>query len=78
LKEQPFSSKGGSMSKIISYIVKNMALLIGIVEAVLKVAAGIVSLTPTKKDDAILEVVDRAFSAVKKILYTIADKLAGK
>ena len=66
------------MSKIISYIVKNMALLIGIVEAVLKVAAGIVSLTPTKKDDAILEVVDRAFSAVKKILYTIADKLAGK
>ena len=66
------------MSKIISYIFKNMALLIGIVEAILKVAAGIVSLTPTKSDDAIVEMIDKAFSAIKKVLYTVADKLAGK
>ena len=66
------------MSKIISYIFKNMALLIGIVESLLKVAAGIVSLTPTKSDDAIVEMIDKAFSAIKKVLYTVADKLAGK
>jgi hypothetical protein len=66
------------MSKIISYIFKNMALLIGIIEALLKVAAGIVSLTPTKRDDAIVDIIDKAFSAIKKVLYTVADKLAGK
>ena len=66
------------MSNIISYIFKNMALIIGIVEAVLKAFAGIVSLTATKKDDAIVELIDKAFSAIKKVLYTVADKLAGK
>jgi len=66
------------MSKIISYIFKNLALWIGIIEALLKVAAGIVSLTPTKRDDAIVEMIDKGFSAIKKVLYTISDKLAGK
>ena len=66
------------MSKIISYIFKNLALLIGIIEAILKVAGGIVSMTATKKDDAIVEMIDKGFSAIKKVLYTVADKLAGK
>jgi len=66
------------MSKIISYIFKNLALLIGIIEAILKVAAGIASMTPTKRDDAIVEMIDKGFSAIKKVLYTVADKLAGK
>jgi len=66
------------MSKIISYIFKNLALLLGIVEAVLKVAGGIVSMTPTKKDDAIVDMINSGFSAIKKVLYTVADKLAGK
>jgi len=66
------------MSKIISYIFKNLALIIGVIEAVLKVAAGIVSMTPTKKDDAIVEMIDKGFSAIKKVLYTVADKLAGQ
>ena len=66
------------MSKIIAYIFKNMAVIIGVIEAVLKAAAAIVSLTPTKKDDAILEYVDKGFSLIKRILYTISDKLAGK
>jgi hypothetical protein len=66
------------MSKIISYIFKNLALLLGIVEAIIKVASGIVSMTPTKKDDAIVEMIDKGFSAIKKILYDISDKLAGK
>lgn len=55
-----------------------MALILGVVEAILKAAAGIVSLTPTKKDDAIVDMVNSAFSAIKKVLYTVADRLAGK
>jgi hypothetical protein len=66
------------MSKIISYIFKNLALIIGIIEAILKVAAGIASMTATKRDDAIVEMIDKGFSNVKKVLYTISDKLAGK
>ena len=66
------------MSKIIGYIFKNMALLIGIVESILKAVSGIVSLTPTKKDDAIVDMIDNAFSAIKKVLYTVSDKLSGK
>ena len=66
------------MSKIIAYIFKNLAVIVGVVEAVLKAAAAIISFTPTKKDDAVYEVVDKGFSWIKKILYTISDKLAGR
>jgi len=66
------------MSKIIAYIFKNLGVIVGIIEAVLKAAAAIVSFTPTKKDDAIYEYVDKAFSMIKRVLYTISDKLAGK
>ena len=66
------------MSKIISYIFKNLALLLGIIEAIIKVVAGIASMTATKKDDAIVEMIDKGFSAIKKVLYDISDKLAGK
>lgn len=63
---------------ILSYIVKNLAVIIGVGEAIMKVAASIVSLTPTKKDDKVYEIVDNVFSWIKKVLYTISDKLAGK
>lgn len=66
------------MLGILSWIVKNIALVIGILEAILKAAAGIISLTPTKKDDKILLVVDKVFSAIKKILYTVSDRLGNK
>ena len=63
---------------VIAWLVKNVALLVGIVEAVVKVIAGIISLTPTKKDDALLPKVDAVASAIKKALYWVAEKLAGK
>ena len=63
---------------IVAWLVKNVALLVGIVEAIVKVIAGIVSLTPTKKDDAFLPKVDAVASAIKKALYWTAEKLAGK
>ena len=63
---------------VAAWLVKNTALLVGIVEAVVKVFAGVVSLTPTKKDDAFLPKVDAVASAIKKALYWASEKLAGK
>jgi len=76
-------AKGGDkMFKIVlyvlSYLSKNVALLVGIIETLFKVIAGIVSLTPTKKDDAFIPQVDKFFSAIKKVLYNVSDFMAGK
>lgn len=62
----------------LGFIVKNVALIVGILEAAVKVIGGIVSLTPTKRDDKFLPVIDNIFSAVKKVLYGASDYLAGK
>jgi hypothetical protein len=68
----------GFIMGIAAWLVKNTALLVGIVEAVVKVFAGIVSLTPTKKDDALLPKVDAIASKIKAALYWVSEKLAGK
>jgi hypothetical protein len=68
----------GFIMGIAAWLVKNTALLVGIVEAVVKVFAGIVSLTPTKKDDALLPKVDAIASKIKAALYWASEKLAGK
>lgn len=62
---------------VLAFLAKNAALLVGILEAIAKAFAGIASLTATKKDDAILPMVDKVFSWVKNALYTISDKFAG-
>ena len=66
------------LGSILSWLVKNTALLVGIIEATSKLLAGIISLTPTKRDDEILVWVDKVFSWIKKGLYFASDKLAGK
>lgn len=63
---------------IVAWIAKNVALLIGIVESLGKLIVGIVTLTPTKKDDPVIPVVDEVFSAIKKALYNLSDWLMGK
>jgi hypothetical protein len=68
----------GFIMGIAAWLVKNTALLVGIIEAVVKVFAGIVSLTPTKKDDALLPKVDAIASKIKAALYWASEKLAGK
>jgi hypothetical protein len=65
------------ITNVVGWLVKNVALLVGIIEAVCKVIAGIVSLTPTKKDDWLLPIVDKVASNVKKWLYTASDFLEG-
>jgi hypothetical protein len=66
------------ITDILAYLVKNISIIIGIAESVLKAIAAIISLTPTKKDDAIYNVVNTVFSKIKKFLYDISDKLANR
>jgi hypothetical protein len=66
------------LGKVLAWVLKNVALVVGIIEAVAKVIAGIVSITPTKSDDWLIPWVDKIASWVKKGLYTLSDKLAGK
>ena len=66
------------IGKILAFLIKNLSLIVGIIEAIIKALAGIVSLTATKKDDALVKTVDTVFSFIKKFLYTISDKLAGR
>ena len=66
------------IGKVFAYLFKNLGLIVGIIEALLKAAGAIVSLTPTKKDDAVVAFIDLWFSKIKGWLYTISDKLAGK
>lgn len=61
------------ITNIIAWFLKNTALMIGIIEALMKLIGGIISITPTKKDDALLEKIDSIFSAIKKGIYTISD-----
>jgi hypothetical protein len=63
---------------IIAFLVKNVALIVGVVEALAKLIAGIISLTPTKADDAFLVKVDSVASGIKKALYFISDKMASR
>jgi len=63
---------------VLAYVVKNIALIIGVVEALLKVITGIITLTPTKKDDILLPEIDAFFSAIKKFLYEVSEFMSGK
>jgi len=60
---------------VLAYIVKNFAMIIGVVEAVSKAITSVITLTPTKRDDALLPYVDRFFSAVKRALYSLSEIL---
>jgi len=62
---------------ILAWVAKNVALIVGIIEAIAKLLAGIFSLTATKTDDKWIPMVDKVASAIKKALYTLSDKLKG-
>lgn len=65
----------GFITTCIAWFVKNLALIVGVVEAIAKVVAGVVSLAPIKSKDVLLQKVDNIASNVKKVLYTISDFL---
>jgi hypothetical protein len=65
------------ITNILAWIVKNSALIIGVLEAIAKAVSGVISLAPIKSQDKALEVVDNVFSAIKKGLYGLSDFLGG-
>ena len=68
----------GLIYKAAAWLVKNSALVLGVIESILKVISGIVTLTPTKKDDAVYATIDSIFSKLKKPIYKLAELLAKK
>ena len=62
------------LKTVINYLVKNLYQIINLVEAVLRVAAAIVSLTPSTKDDSIVEVVKGVFEKIKSFLSNLQAK----
>lgn len=57
------------------YMLKNFGIIVGIVEQIFKLAAGIASLTSTRKDDEIVEIVKVKFNNIQGKIYNICEKI---
>ena len=53
---------------MIGYIRRNLAELVNLVEAIIRIAGSIASLTPTKKDDSIVDAIKSGFDKIKSFL----------
>jgi len=58
-----------------SFLLKNFSLFVGTVEQIFKILAGIVSLTPTRKDDILVQEIERMFDSWQKKIYNICEKI---
>lgn len=58
---------------IAALIVKEWGIITGIVKQIIKVAAGIVSLTPTRADDALVTAIDDLFNRIQDKIYKGAE-----
>lgn len=63
------------ITSAIAYFIKNVSIIIEIIEAIVKLAAGIVSLTPSKKDDKLVDWVEDNFESLEGVLEEIAEIL---
>ncbi|HRR96953.1 MAG TPA: hypothetical protein P5150_09535, partial [Candidatus Ratteibacteria bacterium] len=52
-----------------SFILKNFGIFVGVVEQIIKILAGIVSFTPTRKDDILVEDVQKLFDVIQGKIY---------
>ncbi len=57
---------------IIGYLRRNAAELVNLIEAVIRLAGSIASLTPTPKDDSVVEAIKNGFAKVKVFLLGIS------
>ncbi len=55
------------MNKIIAYIMRNLSELVNCVEAALRLAGSIASLTPTPKDDSVVAKIKEIFKKIKEL-----------
>jgi len=55
-----------------SLIIKEFGVFVGIVEQIIKLLAGIVSFTPSREDDELIQAVEVLFDNWQKKIYNIA------
>ena len=58
---------------MLSYLRRNIEELVNLIEAVLRLAGSIASLTPTNKDDSIVETVKGWFAKIKNFLLEMGN-----
>ena len=56
------------MAYILGYIRRNLAEVVNLIEAILRIAGSIASLTPTDKDDSIVAGIKAGFKKIKDFL----------
>ena len=59
------------MSFIIAYLRRNLNEIINLIEAIIRIAGSIASLTPTPKDDSIVDAIKKGFGKIKDFLSTV-------
>lgn len=60
------------IGSVIAYFRRNLSEVINLIEAILRLAGSIASLTPTPKDDSIIDAMKTGFGKVKDFLEGIA------
>lgn len=70
LSEKGIKTKENTM---IGYIRRNMAEIVNVVEAVLRLAGSIASLTATEKDDSVIATIKEYFSKIKSFLLNLGE-----
>lgn len=58
---------------IVAYLRRNMAEIVNAIEAILRLAGSLASLTATSKDDSIVAAIKAGFAKVKAFLLKVAD-----
>lgn len=56
------------MSGIIAYLRRNLSEIVNVIEAILRLAGSLASLTPTTKDDSIIDAIKSGFGKIKDFL----------
>ena len=56
-----------------SLIIKEFGVFVGIVEQIIKLLAGIVSFTPSRKDDELIQAVENLFDIWQEKIYSGAE-----
>jgi len=59
--------------KIVKYLADNLYQIVNLIEAILRVAGAIVPLTPSTKDDVIVNGIKDGFGKIKGFLLQIED-----
>jgi len=58
-----------------SFLLKNFGVFTGIVEQIIKLLVGIVSLTPSRRDDVLIQDVENLFEVWQSKIYDTAQKI---